>query len=154
MMRRTSLTDLLIPFALSAAVVYALLRIGYQSLPPFQWYSALPIAALAVAELVIARRVRAAVRHQPQAKPMTALAIARAVALGKATSLVAALVAGAAMALVLRLLPSSGQANTAGQDLRIGYLLLAVTAGLLVAGLALERAGIDPRHGRDWPPPG
>lgn len=149
MMRRTSPTDLLIPFVLAVVLVYSLLRISYESLPPFQWFSALPIAALAVAELVIARRVRAAVRHQPQAKPMTALAIARAVALGKATSLVAALIAGAAAALVLRLLPSWGQDNAAGQDLRFGYLLLAVSAGLLVAGLVLERAGIDPRHGRD-----
>ena len=148
MMRRTSLTDLLIPFVLAGVLAYSLLRIGYGSLPPFQWYSALPVAALAVAELVMARRVRAAVRHHPQAKPMTALAIARAVALGKATALVAALVAGAAAALVLKLLPSSGQANIAGQDLRIGYLLLLVTAVLLGAGLLLERAGVDPQHGR------
>lgn len=148
MIRRTNLTDLLIPFVLAGALAYALLRIGYESLPAFQWFSALPIAALAVAELVVARRVRAAVRHQPQAKPMTALAIARAVALGKATALVAAVVAGAAAALVLKLLPASGQANTAGHDLRVGYLLLVVTAVLLGAGLVLERAGVDPRHGR------
>lgn len=148
MTRRTSLADLLIPFVLSGGLAYSLLRIGYESLPPFQWFTALPIAALAVTELVIARRVRAAVRHQLQAKPMTALAIARAVALGKATALVAALVAGAAAALVLKLLPSSGQANVAGSDLRVGYLLLAVSAILLAAGLALERAGVDPRHGR------
>jgi hypothetical protein len=148
MMRRTGFADLLIPFVLAGGLSYALLRIGYESLPPFQWFTALPIAALAIAELVVARRVRAAVRHQPQAKPMTALAVARAVALGKATALVAAVVAGAAAGLVLKLLPSSGQANTAGHDLRVGYLLLLVTAVLLVAGLLLERAGIDPQHGR------
>ena len=148
MMRRTGPADLLVPFVLAAALTFALLRIGYESLPPFQWFTVLPIAALAIAELVIARRVRAAVRHQPQAKPMTALAVARAVALGKATALVAAVVAGAAAALVLRLLPSSGEANTAGHDLLVGYLLVLVTAGLLVAGLLLERAGIDPQHDR------
>ncbi|HEY0168380.1 MAG TPA: DUF3180 family protein [Jatrophihabitans sp.] len=148
MTRRTSLTDLLIPFLLSGVGVYSLLRIGYESLPPLQWFTALPIAALAVAEVVIARRVRAAVRRQPRTKPMTALAIARAVALGKATALVAALVAGAAAALVLKLLPSAGQANIAGQDLRVGYLLLLVTAALLGAGLLLERAGVDPQHDR------
>jgi hypothetical protein len=49
---------------------------------------------------------------------------------------------------VLKLLPSFGQANTAGHDLLVGYLLLLVTAALLVAGLLLERAGIDPQHGR------
>ncbi|HEX8096282.1 DUF3180 domain-containing protein [Jatrophihabitans sp.] len=148
MMRRTGLADLLIPLVLAGGLSYALLRISYESLPPFQWFIAVPIAALAIAELVIARRVRAAVRHQPQAKPMTALAIARAVALGKASALVAAVVGGAAAALVLKLLPSSGQANTAGHDLRVGYLVLAVSAALLVAGLVLERAGIDPQHGR------
>ncbi|MDQ1721706.1 MAG: hypothetical protein QOI26_1440 [Pseudonocardiales bacterium] len=146
-MRRTNLTDLLVPFVLAAGLAYSLLRIGYESLPPFQWFTALPIAALAFAELVIARRVRAAVRHLPQAKPMTALAIARAVALGKATALVAAVVAGAAAALVLKLLPASGQSNTAGHDLLVGYLLLVLAAVLLVAGLVLERAGIDPSHG-------
>jgi hypothetical protein len=148
MTRRTTLLDLLIPFVLAGALAYALLRIGYESLPPFQWFTALPIAALAIAELVMARRVRAAVRHQQQAKPMTALAVARAVALGKATALVSAAVAGAAVALVLKLLPSSGQANTAGHDLLVGYVLLLVTAALLGAGLLLERAGVDPRHGR------
>jgi hypothetical protein len=145
-MRRTSAADLLVPFVLAAALAYALLRISYESLPPFQWFTAVPIAALAVAELVVARRVRAAVRHHPQARPMTALAIARAVALGKATALVAAVVAGAAVALVVKLLPSSGQSNTAGNDLWVGYLLLASTAVLLVAGLVLERAGVDPGH--------
>ena len=148
MMRRTRLAHLLIPLVLAGGLRYALLRIGYESLPPVQWFLALPIAALAVAELVIARRVRAAVRHQPQAKPMTALAIARAVALGKASALVAAVVAGAAAALVLKLLPSSGRADIAGQDLRVGYLLLLVAGALLAAGLLLERSGIDPGHGR------
>jgi hypothetical protein len=146
MMRRTNVADLLIPLLLTAGLAYALLRIGYESLPPFQWFIAVPLAALAVAELVVARRVRAAVRHHPQAKPMTALAIARAVALGKASALVAAVVAGAAGALVVKLLPSSGERNTAGHDLRVGYLMLAVSAVLLAAGLVLERAGVDPGH--------
>ncbi len=146
MIRRTSVADLVIPFLLTAGLVYALLRIGYESLPPFQWFVAVPLAALAVAELVVARRVRAAVRHHPKAKPMTALAIARTVALGKASALVAAVVAGAAAALVVKLLPSSGAPNTAGSDLRVGYLLLAVSAVLLIAGLVLERAGVNPGH--------
>jgi hypothetical protein len=147
MTRRTGWADLLIPFVLAGALSYALLRIGYESLPPFRWFTALPIAALAIAEVVIARRVRAAVRHHPQAKPMTALAVARAAALGKATALVAAAVAGAAVALVLKLLPSSEEATIARHDLQVGYLLLVVTAVLLAAGLLLERAGIDPQHG-------
>lgn|GEM_PF-2984965 len=146
MIRRTRPADLLVPFVLAAALAYALLRTSYESLPPLQWFTAVPIAGLAGTELVIARRVRAVVRHHPQAKPMTALSVARAVALGKASVLVAAVVAGAAAALVVRLLPSSGRNSTAADDLKVGYLLLAVSAVLLVAGLVLERAGIDPGH--------
>lgn len=146
MMRRTSVTDLLIPFALALAVVYLLLRLAYESLPPFQWFTALPIAALAGAEFVMAGRVRAAVRHRPQAKPMTALAIARAVALGKATALVAGAVAGAVVALLIKVIPDSGRTNAAQHDLRVGAVLLVVTVLLGIGGIALERAGIDPSH--------
>jgi hypothetical protein len=146
--RRTSTVDLLIPFVLAAALSYLLLRLAYESLPPFQWFIALPITALAVAEGVIANRVRGAVRHRPQAKPMTALAVARAVALGKASALVAALMAGAAVGLVIQVLPDSSRTSAAGHDLRVGLVVLLATALLTAAGLLLERAGIDPNRGR------
>ncbi len=146
MIRRTSLTDLLVPFALALAVSYLVLRLLYESLPPFQWFTALPIAALVVAEFVVAGRVRAAVRHKPDAKPMTALAIARAVALGKASALVAALVAGAAVALLIKVIPDAGRTTAAAHDLKVGTAVLIVTVLLGIAGLALERAGIDPSH--------
>jgi hypothetical protein len=148
MMRRTNTLDLLIPFVLAAALSYLLLRLAYESLPPFQWFIALPITALAILEWVIANRVRAAVRHKPQAKPMTALAVARSVALGKASALVAALFAGAATGLVVKVLPDSGRTSAAGHDLRVGLVVLAATVLLAGAGLLLERAGIDPNRGR------
>ena len=96
-LRRTRAADLAVPFAVVAIVVYAVLRAKYGSLPPLRPLTAAPLAALAAAEAVAARRVRAAVRHDPDAKPMAALVIARCVALGKASSLVAAGVAGAAV---------------------------------------------------------
>jgi hypothetical protein len=147
-MRRTNTLDLLIPFVLAVALSYLLLRLAYESLPPFQWFIALPITALAILEGVIANRVRAAVRHKPEAKPMTALAVARSVALGKASALVAALFAGAAIALVVKVLPDSGRTSAAGHDLRVGLVVLAATVLLAVAGLLLERAGIDPNRRR------
>ncbi|HJQ02857.1 MAG TPA: DUF3180 domain-containing protein [Jatrophihabitans sp.] len=146
MIRRTSVTDLVIPFAITVAVSYLLLRLAYESLPPFQWFIVLPIAALAVIEFVVAGRVRAAVRHKPDAKPMTALAIARSVALGKASALVAAIVAGAAVGLLIEVLPDSGRTSAAAHDLRVGLAVLFATALLAAAGLLLERAGIDPMH--------
>lgn len=148
MIRRTSASDLLVPFGAALVAVYLLLRLGYESLPPFQWFTALPVAALAVTELVIANRVRAAVRHKPQARPMTALAIARAVALGKASGLVGAGLTGAVVALLIRVIPDSGRTSAAAHDLRVGLALLAGCLLLCIAGLLLERAGIDPGHGR------
>jgi hypothetical protein len=148
MLRRTSASDVLVPFVAVAAVVYVLLKLSYNSLPPFQWFAAVPIGALAVAEFVMARRVRLAVRHEPGAKVMTALSVARSVALGKASSLVGAGVAGAALALVLTVLPDSSRTGAAGHDLWVGLVLLVVAAAVTAAGLVLERAGIDPNRDR------
>jgi hypothetical protein len=105
---------------------------------------------LAAAELAAARRVRAVLRHDPEAKPMAAIDIARLVALGKASALVAAGVAGAAVALLVRVVPDAATVRAASNDLRVGIFLLVAGVLLLVAGLLLERAGIDPN--RDPPP--
>jgi hypothetical protein len=150
-MRRTNLGDLAVPFIVIGITMYALLRLSYESLPPLQYYVAVPLAALGVAELVAARRVRAAVRHDPDAKPLAAIVIARCVALGKASALVAAGVAGAATALIVRVLPNAGTVRAAGHDLRAGVLVLIASALLLVAGLLLERAGVDPNRGSSPP---
>jgi hypothetical protein len=147
MTRRTKLSDLIIPFVVVAALGYLLLQAAYESLPPFRWFTVVPIAALAVVEFVLAGRVRGAIRHRPNARPVTALAVARAVALGKASALVAAVVAGAALALVAYVLPDAGRTTAAGHDLRVGLALIAASVLLLGAGLMLERAGIDPGHG-------
>jgi Protein of unknown function (DUF3180) len=128
--------------------VYTLLRLSYHDLPNLDYLVPAPIAALAAAELVAARRVRAAVRHDPNAKPMAAIVIARCVALGKASSLVGAGVVGAAVGLLARLLPDAGTVRAAAHDARIGLLLLGAAVVLVSAGLLLERAGIDPNRDR------
>jgi hypothetical protein len=146
-MRRTSIADLVVPFLVVGAALYVIFRLAYESIPPLQYYLPIPIAALAAAEFVAARRVRAAVRHDPNAKPMAAIVIARCVALGKASALVGAVVSGAAVALVLRVAPDASTVRAAGNDLRVGLVVLGVALVLLAAGLLLERAGIDPNSG-------
>lgn len=146
MTRPTRLSDLLVPFVVVAALAYLLLQAAYESLPPFRWFTVVPIAALGLIEFVLAGRVRGAVRHRPGARPVTALAVARAVALGKASALVGAAVLGAELALVSYVLPDAGRTTAAGHDLRVGLVLLAATMLLLAAGLVLERAGVDPSH--------
>ena len=148
-MRRTRPLDLLAPLLLVGAVAYLLLGLSYASLPPFDYLLPVPVAALAVIEVVMARRVRAAVRHEPGARPMTAIAVARSVALGKASSLVGSGVLGAAIALLLRVGPRAGTVTAAGHDTRVAVLLMIGSGLLVAAGLVLERAGIDPNRDRD-----
>ncbi len=147
-MRRTSLGDLAVPFLILGGTIYVLLRVSYDSIPPLSIYVALPLALLAVAELIAARRVRAAVRHDPNARPMAAIVIARCVALGKASALVAAGMAGAAGALLVRVVPDAGTVRAASNDLRVGIFLVVASLLLLAAGLLLERSGIDPNQRR------
>jgi Protein of unknown function (DUF3180) len=147
-MRRTSFGDLVVPFLLLGGTIYVVLRLWYDSIPPLSILVPVPLAALAVVELVAARRVRAAVRHDPNARPMAAIAIARCVALGKASALVAAGVAGAAAALLVRVIPDAGTVRAASNDVRVGIFLLVASLLLLVAGILLERAGIDPNQRR------
>jgi hypothetical protein len=147
-MRHTSVRDLVIPFAVVGACAYGVLRLSYDSIPPLQFYVPIPLAMLAIAELIAARRVRAAVRHDPNARPMAAIVIARCVALGKASALVAAGVLGAAIALLVRVIPDAGTVRAASNDLRVGVFLLLASGLLLLAGVLLERAGIDPNQHR------
>src|SRR4051794_6877482 len=137
-MRRTTLGDLLVPFLILGAAAYVLLRRSYDSIPPLQIYVPIPLVALAVLELLVARRVRAAVRHDPRARPIAAIAIARCVALGKASALVASGVAGVAAALIIRVIPDVSTVRAATNDLRVGIFLLVAALLLLAAGLLLE----------------
>jgi hypothetical protein len=150
-MRRTTAGDLAVPFVVIGVTAYVLLKVSYQDLPPLRYFAAVPIAVLAVAELIAARRVRAAVRHDPHARPMAAIVIARCVALGKASSLVGAGVLGASAALLARVLPEAGTVHAAASDARVGAVLFVAAAALTAAGLLLERAGIDPGRDRHAP---
>jgi hypothetical protein len=151
-MRRTNASEIASIFAIATIVCYLLVRAYYDQLPPLHYYTAVPLAALAIVELVLARRVRAAVSHDPEARLMTAISIARLVALGRATALAAAAICGAFLALVLRVAPDAGDVRAAGSDLRTGSVALGASIVLLVAGLLLEAAGIDPNRGNR--PPG
>lgn len=150
-LRRTHWTELAVPLVIIAVTVYVLLRFSYDSLPRLGFLVPAPLAALAVAELVAARRVRAAVRHDPDAKAMAAIVIARCVALGKASSLVGSGVVGASLGLLARLLPDVTNVDAAAHDARVGVLLLLASGLLVAAGLLLERAGIDPGSGSRRP---
>jgi hypothetical protein len=143
-MRRTTASDLLAPFFTILVIGYVLLRFTYDSLPPVDYGIGVPLLFLTIIEFLAARRVRAAVGHDPDAKVIQAIVIARLVALGKASALVGAGLLGAVSALLLRVAPDAGRVKAAGSDLRVGIVLFAVCGLLLAAGIVLERSGIDP----------
>lgn len=147
-MRRTRWSDLVVPFFVVGVTAYALLRFSYHPYLQLKYFAPVPIGALGLTEFVAQRRVRAAVRHDPTAKPMAAIVIARCVALGKASSIVGAAVAGGAVGMIVRLLPDVRDIDVARHDATVGALLVAAAALLVVGGLLLERAGIDPNRDR------
>ena len=135
-------------FVLLFVVAYVVLRLAYAVLPTVQWIMALPVTALAIAEFVAAGRVRAAVLHKPDHKPVTAIAIARCVALAKASILGAAGLAGATAGLLVRVVPEAGRVDAAGHDLATGIVVLISALVLLVGGWRLEAATVDPSRRR------
>ena len=147
-MRRTKWTDLVALFFVVGVTTYAFFKFSYHGYLQLKYLVPVPLGVLAVAEFVAARRVRAAVRHDPHARPMAALVIARCVALGKASSVVAAGVAGFAAGLLARLIPDVGKIDIAGREVTVTSLLLAAALLLVAGGLVLERAGIDPNSDR------
>jgi Protein of unknown function (DUF3180) len=147
-MRRTTPGDLAVPFVIIAVTVYVLLRRSYGAIPPLQFLTAVPLAALALVEIVVARRVAAAIAHRPGARLMSALTIARCAALGKATSLAAAGVLGAAAGLLARVAPDARRVTAAGHDTAVGIAIAGAAIALAVAGWLLERAALDPNANR------
>jgi hypothetical protein len=152
-MRRTGFGELATIFSVLTLIAYLLLHSYYDDLGPLHYYTVVPVVALAIVELVLARRVRAAVSHDPDAKLMAAIAIARLVALGRASALAAAALGGALFALIIRVAPDAGDVRAATNDLRTGSVLLAAAVLLLGAGLLLEAAGIDPQRRDGQGPP-
>lgn len=146
-MRRTRWNDLLAVAVVLGVLGWLFVRATYALLPPLSYAVPVPIVALAIAEFVASRRVRAAVRHEPHARPMAAIVIARCVALGKASSLVGAGVFGAAIGMLVELLPDVGAVRAVGHDVDVCIVLAVGGLALAVAALLLERAGVDPRNG-------
>jgi len=141
---RTRLGDLAGLLVGAGLLSYLLLELVYEDLPPLAPVTPAPLAVLAVAEFALARRVRRVVGRDPDVKAMTAIAIARLVALGKASALVGAGAAGAALGLAAHVLPDVGRVDVARADAIVAVLVAAAALALAVAGLALERAGVAP----------
>jgi hypothetical protein len=130
-------------FAGCALLAWLAVRATFQNLPLLPVTAIPALAALAIAETVVARNVRGRLTGRRSGKPAAAIAIARLVALAKASSAAAAALGGLAagyLAHVLGLLDKPIPAR----DARVAGATLAAAVALLAAATYLERSCRDP----------
>jgi chromate transport protein ChrA len=137
-LRPTSISVLVVAGLAAAAVGWLVLSFSYSRLPALPWTPALLLAVLAVAEGLLAQNTSARIQRKPGALPVQPLAVARYVALAKASSLVGAIFAGFSAGLVGWLLVEPTQA--ASDDVPSTTGGLAAALALIGAALWLERS--------------
>jgi len=154
-MTATRPRTLLLIGVLAAAVTWALLIAVYASLPPLTWTLVPALLIAAGIETWTGRDLRARIQGRgPDGKPAPPLFVARIVALAKASSQTAALLAGVSAGFMIYL---SGMLNapTPRSDLVDASLSFGSSLALLAAALFLEyccRVPKDPRQEREEPP--
>ena len=154
-MRPTRTRTLVLIAVLAAVVTWAVLTTVYTSLPPLTWTGAPALLIAAVAEAWTGRDLRARIAGRPGARPAPPLFVARMVALAKASSQTAALLAGVCAGFIIYL---SGMTNasTPRSDLVNASLSFGACLVLLAAALFLEyccRVPKNPDKDDDSVPP-
>jgi hypothetical protein len=137
-LRPTSISVLVVAGLAAAAVGWVVLSFSYSRLPALPWTPALVLAVLAVAEAMLAQNTGARIQRKPGALPVQPLAVARFVALAKASSLVGAIFAGFSGGLLTWLLLEPTKAARDDVPATVGGLVAALA--LIGAALWLERA--------------
>ena len=139
---------------LAAAVTWAVLKGVYASLPPLTWTGVPALLIAAGVEAWAGRDLRARIQGKRGARPAPPLFVARIVALAKASSQTAALLAGICAGFMIYL---SGMASapTPRGDLINASLSFGACLVLMAAALFLEYCCRVPRDGDDEgvPPP-
>jgi len=154
----TKLRTLLLTGVVAAAVTWALLTVVYGDLPPLTWTLTPALLIAAGAEAWAGRDLRARIRGRGGARPAPPLFVARIVALAKASSQTAALIAGVCAGFA-GYLSGKLDAPTPRADLIDASLSFGASLVLLAAALFLEyccRIPGGPDRGRDddqEPPP-
>ena len=154
-MKPTRVRTLVLVIVLAAAVTWALLYAVYASLPPLTWTGVPALLIAAGVEAWAGRDLRARIQGKQGTRPAPPLFVARIVALAKASSQTAALLAGICAGFMVYL---SGMASapTPRADLIDASLSFGACLVLLAAALFLEyccRVPNDHRGERDEEPP-
>ncbi len=144
-MRPTKAWTLVLVGAVAAAVTWALLIVVYSKLPPLTWTGVPALLIAAGAEAWAGRDLRRRIQGRPGIKPAPPLFVARMVALAKASSLTAALLAGVSAGFAIYL---SGMldATTPRHDMITASVSFGSSLVLVAAALYLEYCCRVPRR--------
>ena len=149
-MKPTRVSTLAAVAVACAALGWLLLRTLYAKLPPLPWTGVPALLIAALAEAWTGRDIKARIARRGEGvKPVAPLFVSRMVALAKATSLAAAIIAGFAAGFDIYL-AGSLSASVPRQDALTAVITFAAAVVLACAALYLEnccRVPEDP--GRD-----
>ena len=136
-MRPTRTSTLAIVAVVCAAVSWLLLKVVYEHLPLLPWTGVPALIVAALAEAWTGRDLKARIAGGRGLKPAAPLFVSRMVALAKASSLAAAVIAGLAVGFVIYL---SGSLNETipRQDAVTAAVTFAAAVVLACAALYLE----------------
>jgi hypothetical protein len=151
----TRTRTLLLVGVLAGAVTWALLTVVYASLPPLTWTGVPALLIAAGVEAWAGRDLRARIQGKKGTRPAPPLFVARIVALAKASSQTAALLAGICAGFMIYL-SGLASAPTPRGDLVDASLSFGACLILLAAALFLEyccRVPHDPSDEDNAPPP-
>lgn len=124
--------DLLSAGLIGLAVAYLVFRLGYRSIPRLPTLAGVTLLVLGIIEVVLAFSVRSRIRAD---RVLSAISVARAVALAKASSLLGALMLGAWLGALAYLVPKSDVVTAAAKD--TGSALVGVCCAAVLVGAAL-----------------
>jgi hypothetical protein len=150
----TRARTLLLIVVLAGAVTWAVLTAVYASLPPLTWTGVPALLIAAGVEAWAGLDLRARIQGRRGARPAPPLFVARIVALAKASSQAAALLAGICAGFMIYL-SSMTNASTPRADLIDASLSFGACLVLMAAALFLEYCCRVPGDGDDEevPPP-
>ena len=136
-MRPTRTSTLAIVTVVCAAVSWLLLKAVYEHLPLLPWTGVPALLVAALAEAWTGRDLKARIAGRRGLKPAAPLFVSRMVALAKASSLAAAVIAGLALGFVIYLSGSLGD-TVPRQDAVTAAVTFAAAVVLACAALYLE----------------
>ncbi len=150
-MKPTRVSTLVVVAVVCAGLTWLVLRLVYQNLPPLPWTGVPALLVAALVEAWTGRDLRARIAGRRGLKPAAPLFVSRMVALAKASSLAAAIIAGVAAGFDIYL-SGSLSASVPRQDALTAAVTFAAAVVLGCAALYLEyccRVPGDPDRDRD-----